>query len=182
MSGYDLAEEVAGTYRGMMIAVPKDEWVVFHGMSPQELSPFLKNIVRHGHDGGESASLPSPAQAFKPCSNAERPVPPPMLTMCKGSILNQQDRRLRTAAIRRTQVRRPPSGCAARAERLSANYRGELQALRKRSGLFVVVVNGDRFQVVGFEDLVAIETAEVVDAIPPRQDLSTAVLAGHTER
>jgi IS4 transposase len=42
VSGYDLAEEVAGTYRGMMIAVPKDEWVVFHGMSPQELSPFLK--------------------------------------------------------------------------------------------------------------------------------------------
>ena len=31
VSGYDLAEEVAGTYRGMMIAVPKDEWVVFHG-------------------------------------------------------------------------------------------------------------------------------------------------------
>jgi len=42
VSGYDLAEEVAGTYRGMMIAVPKDEWVAFHGMSPQEISPFLK--------------------------------------------------------------------------------------------------------------------------------------------
>jgi hypothetical protein len=45
VSGYDLAEEVAGTYRGMMIAVPKDEWVVFHGMSPQELSPFLKRLA-----------------------------------------------------------------------------------------------------------------------------------------
>jgi hypothetical protein len=45
VSGYDLAEEVAGTYRGMMIAVPKDEWVVFHGMSPQELSPFLKQLA-----------------------------------------------------------------------------------------------------------------------------------------
>ena len=29
----------------MMIAVPKDEWVVFHGMSPQELSPFLKQLA-----------------------------------------------------------------------------------------------------------------------------------------
>ncbi len=45
VSGYDLAEEVAGTYRGMMIAVPKDEWVVFHGMSPGTLSPFLKRLA-----------------------------------------------------------------------------------------------------------------------------------------
>jgi IS4 transposase len=45
VSGYDLAEEVAGTYRGMMIAVPKDEWVVFHGMSPQEIGPFLKRLA-----------------------------------------------------------------------------------------------------------------------------------------
>ena len=45
VSGYDLAEEIAGTYRGMMIAVPKDEWVVFHGMSPRELCPFLKKLA-----------------------------------------------------------------------------------------------------------------------------------------
>jgi IS4 transposase len=45
VSGYDLADEVAGTYRGMMIAVPKDEWVVFHEMSPQEISPFLKRVA-----------------------------------------------------------------------------------------------------------------------------------------
>ncbi len=45
ISGYDLAEEVAGTYRRMMIAVPKDEWVVFHEMSPQELCPFLKRLA-----------------------------------------------------------------------------------------------------------------------------------------
>jgi Transposase DDE domain len=45
VSGYDLAEEVSGTYRGMMIAVPKDEWVVFHGMSPRELCPFLKRLA-----------------------------------------------------------------------------------------------------------------------------------------
>jgi IS4 transposase len=45
ISGYDLSEEVAGTYRGMMIAVPKDEWVVFHGISPQGLSLFLKELA-----------------------------------------------------------------------------------------------------------------------------------------
>jgi len=45
VSGYDLAEEVAGTYRGMMIAVPKDEWVEFHGMSPRSLCPFLKVLA-----------------------------------------------------------------------------------------------------------------------------------------
>jgi hypothetical protein len=42
VSGYDLAEEVSGTYRGMTIAIPKDEWVVFHGMPPRELCPFLR--------------------------------------------------------------------------------------------------------------------------------------------
>jgi Transposase DDE domain len=42
VSGYDLAAEVSGTYRGMVIAVPKDEGVGFHGMSPREISPFLR--------------------------------------------------------------------------------------------------------------------------------------------
>jgi IS4 transposase len=46
VSGYDLAEEVAGTQRGMMIAVPEDEWVVFHGMSPREFGAFLKGLAR----------------------------------------------------------------------------------------------------------------------------------------
>ena len=45
VSGYDLAEEVAGTHRGMMIAVPKDEWVVFHTMSPPEMGRFLKHLA-----------------------------------------------------------------------------------------------------------------------------------------
>jgi hypothetical protein len=46
VSGHDLAEEVSGTHRGMVIAVPKDEWVVFHGMSPREISPFPKQLAR----------------------------------------------------------------------------------------------------------------------------------------
>ena len=30
----------------MMIAIPKDEWVVFHGMSPQEIAPILKDLAK----------------------------------------------------------------------------------------------------------------------------------------
>ena len=45
VSAYDLAEEVAGTHRGMMIAIPEDEWVVFQGMSPRELSPLLRQFA-----------------------------------------------------------------------------------------------------------------------------------------
>jgi hypothetical protein len=44
-STHDLAEEVAATHRGMMIAIPEDEWVVFQGMSPCELSPLLKQFA-----------------------------------------------------------------------------------------------------------------------------------------
>jgi IS4 transposase len=44
-STYDLAEEVAATHRGMMIAIPEDEWVVFQGMSPRDLSLLLKQFA-----------------------------------------------------------------------------------------------------------------------------------------
>ena len=33
LSVYYLADEVAGTHRGMMIAIPEDEWAVFHGLT-----------------------------------------------------------------------------------------------------------------------------------------------------
>ena len=45
ISGSDLAEEVSGTHRGMMIAIPEDEWVVFQEMSPQEICPYLKTLA-----------------------------------------------------------------------------------------------------------------------------------------
>jgi IS4 transposase len=46
VSGYYLAEEVAGTYRGMMIAIPEDEWAVFHGLSPVALGHVLQELAR----------------------------------------------------------------------------------------------------------------------------------------
>jgi IS4 transposase len=46
VSGYDLADEVAGTYRGMMIAIPEDEWAVFQDLSPVELGQVLQDLAR----------------------------------------------------------------------------------------------------------------------------------------
>jgi IS4 transposase len=47
VSGYYLADEVAGTYRGMMIAIPEDEWVVFQDLSPVELGQVLQDLARN---------------------------------------------------------------------------------------------------------------------------------------
>src|SRR4029079_7892912 len=37
VSGYYVADEIRMTQRGMMIAIPEDEWVVFHELPPREL-------------------------------------------------------------------------------------------------------------------------------------------------
>jgi hypothetical protein len=47
VSGYYLADEVAGTYRGMMIAIPEDEWAVFQDLSPVALGQVLRELARH---------------------------------------------------------------------------------------------------------------------------------------
>jgi hypothetical protein len=46
VSGYYLADEVAGTYRGMMIAIPEEEWTVFHDLSPVTLGEVLQELAR----------------------------------------------------------------------------------------------------------------------------------------
>lgn len=46
VSGYYLADEVAGTYRGMMIAIPEEEWAVFQDLSPVELGQVLQDLAR----------------------------------------------------------------------------------------------------------------------------------------
>jgi hypothetical protein len=48
-STHDLAEEVAATHRGMMIAIPEDEWVVFQQLNRQiEIS--AQDIIYTGMD------------------------------------------------------------------------------------------------------------------------------------
>jgi IS4 transposase len=46
VSGSDLAEEVAGTHRGMRIAIPEDEWTVFHDLSPKQMGHLLQDLAR----------------------------------------------------------------------------------------------------------------------------------------
>lgn len=46
ISGSDLAEEVAGTTRGMSIAIPADEWAVFHDLHTSEMGQMLQGLAR----------------------------------------------------------------------------------------------------------------------------------------
>jgi Transposase DDE domain len=46
VSGWDLAEEIAGTTRGMRIAIPADEWTVFHELSPLAMGRSLQELAR----------------------------------------------------------------------------------------------------------------------------------------
>jgi hypothetical protein len=46
VSGYYVADEIQMTHRGMMIAIPEDEWVVFHDLPPVELAKVLVSLAR----------------------------------------------------------------------------------------------------------------------------------------
>ena len=46
VSGFYLADEVKMNHRGMMRAIPKDEWVGFQEMSPVELAGLLVKWAR----------------------------------------------------------------------------------------------------------------------------------------
>ena len=45
LSFYYLADEVAGTHPGMMIAIPEDEWAVFYELTPSALGGMLKCLA-----------------------------------------------------------------------------------------------------------------------------------------
>jgi hypothetical protein len=45
LSFYYLADEVAGTHRGMMIAIPEDEWAVFHGLTAAAFGKILMDLA-----------------------------------------------------------------------------------------------------------------------------------------
>src|SRR5438128_1281766 len=46
VSGYYVADEIRMTQRGMMIAIPEDEWVVFHDLCPVELAGVLVRLAK----------------------------------------------------------------------------------------------------------------------------------------
>jgi len=45
MSFYYMADEVAGTHRGMMIAIAEDEWAVFHGLTAVAFGLVLRDLA-----------------------------------------------------------------------------------------------------------------------------------------
>jgi len=47
LSGYYVADEIAGTYRGMMIAIPAEEWLVFGSLTMEEWSVLLRALASH---------------------------------------------------------------------------------------------------------------------------------------
>jgi hypothetical protein len=49
VSGYYVADEVTMTHRGMMIAIPEDEWVEFRDLGPAELGNVLVELARAVH-------------------------------------------------------------------------------------------------------------------------------------
>src|SRR5262249_32241231 len=45
VSGYYLGDEIAGTQRGMMIAIPAAQWLVFAGLTPEQLAGLLRELA-----------------------------------------------------------------------------------------------------------------------------------------
>ncbi len=45
LSFYDLTDEVAGTHRGMMIAIPEEDWAVFHGLTVAAFGTVLLDLA-----------------------------------------------------------------------------------------------------------------------------------------
>ncbi len=45
VSGYYVADEIKRVHDGMMIAIPDDEWVVFHDLTPPELAGVLVQLA-----------------------------------------------------------------------------------------------------------------------------------------
>ncbi len=45
VSGYYVADEISGTYRGMMIAIDYNHWIVFQHMTPTQLVKVLKALA-----------------------------------------------------------------------------------------------------------------------------------------
>ena len=71
VSGYYLADEIRMTHRGMMIAIPEDEWVVFHDLTPVELAEVL--VAWRGRCPCRStARIPAARRSRSPRSRAGR--------------------------------------------------------------------------------------------------------------
>jgi hypothetical protein len=46
LSGYYLADEISATYRGMMIAIDAEQWVIFRQLTQAQLVQFLRKLAK----------------------------------------------------------------------------------------------------------------------------------------
>lgn len=67
---YYMANEIATTYNGMMIAIPESEWRIFSTMSAPELA---QTLIELAHYVRLEAFRKSPTRARKTRSKAEKP-------------------------------------------------------------------------------------------------------------
>ena len=63
VSAYYVAEEITMTHRGMRIAIPEDEWVVFQEMTPVELAGVLVGLAAAVRLPGIPQAAPRPEEA-----------------------------------------------------------------------------------------------------------------------
>ena len=70
VSGYYVADEIQMTHRGMMIAIPEDEWVVFHDLAPVELAERAWCSWRGRFGCRSTASTPAARRSRSPRSRA----------------------------------------------------------------------------------------------------------------
>ena len=84
---YDIAHEIATTYKGMMIAIPEPEWDIFYAMPPVDLAVILLDLARR-----------VPLQAFRTSSRRLRtPNPQGKKAPRKGHVSTAKLLRIRKA-------------------------------------------------------------------------------------
>jgi hypothetical protein len=71
VSLYYIANDIATTYHGMMIAIPEPEWNVFYSMSTAELAAILLALARRVR---LQAIRKSPRRPKKPCPQGKKPA------------------------------------------------------------------------------------------------------------
>jgi hypothetical protein len=71
VSLYYVANEIATTYHGMMIAIPAPEWDMFYSMSPADLADILLDLAERVR---LQAMRKSPRRPQKPRPQRKKPV------------------------------------------------------------------------------------------------------------
>ena len=71
LSGYYVANEIAETYRGMMIAIPEQEWVIFSTMNVAQIASVLLQLasnvrLRTFRKHPRGPKIPQPKRLYNP--------------------------------------------------------------------------------------------------------------------